>query len=74
MKYCKKCGVLYSDLLDACPKCGSMPGSVNDSEVSSPEAPKSSVRRQWVALIIGIPSLILILYFAGYLLKSGSLR
>ena len=74
MKFCKKCGVLYSDLLDACPKCGSMPGSEEEQENSAPEAPKSTVRKQWIALVIGIPSLILLLYFAGYLLKSGSIR
>ena len=74
MKYCKKCGVLYSDLLDACPKCGSMPGSAEEPDDSAPEAPKSTVRRQWIALVIGIPALILILYAAGYMLKSGSLR
>ena len=74
MKYCKKCGVLYSSLLDACPKCGAMPGSAEESESTAPEAPKATVRRQWIALIIGIPALILILYLAGYLLKSGAVR
>ncbi len=70
MKYCRKCGVLYSDLLDACPKCGSMPGSEDSSNSSAPEAQKSTVRKQWIAIVIGIPALILLLYGAGYFIKS----
>ena len=62
MKYCKKCGVLYSDLLDVCPKCGV---ETEDPNALPPkEAPKSVRVRQWIGIIIGIPALIAVLYAA----------
>ncbi len=60
MKYCKKCGVLYSDLLDACPKCG-VP--LEDPNAAPPEeAPRSVKVRQWIGLCVGIPLLVGVLY------------
>ena len=56
MKYCKKCGVLYTT--DVCPKCG-----VLKPEVTEPPepAPQKTVRRQWIALVIAIPATILLI-------------
>jgi rRNA maturation protein Nop10 len=56
MKYCKKCGVLYTT--DVCPKCG-----VLKPEASEPPepAPQKTVRRQWIALVIAIPATILLI-------------
>ena len=68
MKYCKRCGVLYSDLLESCPKCGSMPEGGNDAPT---ESDPKTVRKQWVAILVGIPLLILVLYLAGWLIRSG---
>jgi len=50
MKYCKKCGVLYTT--DVCPKCG-----VIAPESSDPDAPvdRKTVRRHWITLGFAIP-------------------
>ncbi len=64
MKYCKKCGVLYTT--DVCPKCGiAVP---DDKEPSAPADPRS-VRKQWIALILAIPTVILLIMGVIYLLK-----
>ena len=56
MKYCKKCGVLYST--DVCPKCGMI-----EPQASQPEETASAkeIRRRWIALGIAIPSAILLI-------------
>ncbi len=56
MKYCKKCGVLYTT--DVCPKCG-----VIEPDQETPKTPASAnvIRRQWIALIIAIPAAILLI-------------
>ena len=56
MKYCKKCGVLYTT--DVCPKCGVI---TPDPEPPAPPADKQTVRRQWIALLIAIPAAILLI-------------
>ena len=64
MKYCKKCGVLYTT--DVCPKCGvAIP---DEQEPASPAEPKT-VRKQWIALIIAIPAMILLIMGVVYLMK-----
>ena len=56
MKYCKKCGVLYST--DVCPKCGIIvPEEAKQAEKADPKA----VKRQWIALLIAIPAFILLI-------------
>ena len=50
MKYCKKCGVLYST--DVCPKCGVLTPDPEAME-QRPRDPRE-VRRNWIALLIGI--------------------
>ena len=64
MKYCKKCGVLYTT--DVCPKCG-----VTVPEATDPQGPADpkTVRRQWIALVIAIPLAILLIMSVLYLFK-----
>ncbi len=65
MKYCKKCGVLYTT--DVCPKCGVVaPADSPESEPANPQ----TVRRQWIALCIAIPAAILLIMGVLYLLKT----
>jgi uncharacterized membrane protein YvbJ len=72
MKYCKKCGVLYSGLLRACPKCG-VP--LTDEAAEPPKEPTRSVRvRQWIGICVGIPSLVGVLYLVIYYLSVLSGR
>ena len=70
MKYCKKCGVLYSGLLDHCPKCD--PLIAAHVEPPAPEADKRTRVKQWVGLAVGIPLLILFLYGIGLLITRLS--
>ena len=65
MKYCKKCGVLYTT--DVCPKCGIVAPA--DSDPALAAAPKT-VRRQWIALVVAIPAAILFITGVLYLLKA----
>ena len=55
MKYCKKCGVLYTT--DVCPNCGIL--LEDEQNVQQQVLDKKVVRRQWIALLIGIPAFIL---------------
>ncbi len=68
MKYCKSCGVLYSDLLDVCPKCGIQ--LAQEEQPPAPKGTKAEIRRQWIALILGIPALIGLLYVCGWILRQ----
>jgi RNA polymerase subunit RPABC4/transcription elongation factor Spt4 len=65
MKYCKKCGVLYST--DVCPKCGVIEPQQEDPK---PPADPNHVRKQWIALVIAIPASILLIMGVVYLLHS----
>ncbi len=65
MKYCKKCGVLYTT--DVCPKCGIV---APEDTASEEKAELKTVRSQWIALIIAIPSAILLIMGVLYLLQS----
>ena len=65
MKYCKKCGILYTT--DVCPKCG----IEEPEELPEPEAPdKQTLVRQWIGLIVGIPLFIMAIYVVIYMLYS----
>ena len=56
MKYCKKCGVLYTT--DVCPKCG----VVEPESKSEPEpATAKEIRKRWITLVIAIPAAILLI-------------
>lgn len=66
MKYCKKCGVLYAT--DVCPKCGILyPEEGN--EASAP-ADVKKVRRQWIAIVIGVPLFISFIIFVVTLFQK----
>lgn len=72
MKFCKKCGVLYSDLLSACPKCGA---DLEDPQAPPPkEAPRRVKVRQWIALCVGIPTFVGVMYLVIWCLTSLSGR
>lgn len=64
MKYCKKCGVLYSEVLECCPKCNEKLETALEDATRAPK--KNEVRRSWIAILIGIPALILFLYCVGW--------
>lgn len=70
MKYCKKCGVLYSGLLVQCPKCNT--ALEEYQEPAAPEAPKEVKTRQWIAICIGIPALIGFMYLMASILARLS--
>ena len=65
MKYCKKCGVLYTT--DVCPNCGIV---TPEQETEQPPADHKTVRRQWIALLIGIPLFILAIMAIIYLFQT----
>lgn len=62
MKYCKKCGVLYST--GVCPKCGIETPAETDQKQAAEltEEEKKKQKRDWIALIIGIPAFIAVIY------------
>lgn len=68
MKYCKKCGVLYSGLLEVCPKCNA--ALENPPEEAPREATTQEKRRQWLFLVIGIPALIAFFYLIGLTMQK----
>ena len=68
--FCKKCGTLYTDSLGECPKCneeallkamGNQPGSDRAADSAPAPADRKTVRRQWIAILVGIPLFILFL-------------
>ena len=66
MKYCKKCGVLYTT--DVCPNCGIV--APEQQETGQAPADQKTVRRQWIGLLIGIPAFILVIMAVIYLFQS----
>ena len=61
MKYCKKCGVLYTT--EVCPKCGIVyPDKEQKENGGAPEADKKLILRQWLGIIVGVPLLILAIW------------
>ena len=66
MKYCKKCGVLYTT--DVCPKCGIQ--FPEQEETEKKQADPGEVRRNWIALIIGIPVFIGVIMLVIYLFHN----
>lgn len=67
MKYCKKCGVLYTT--DDCPKCGVIEPDAITQEIGATESP-DKVRRTWIWFLIGIPAMIGLIYVIVLLLSS----
>ena len=66
MKYCKKCGVLYAT--DVCPKCGIISSESQNAEQESADG--KTVRRQWIALLVGIPLFILAILLIVFLFRT----
>lgn len=65
MKYCDRCGILYANILSACPKCGAaihkpLPGEL-------PEPSEREKKRQRLGLMVGIPAAILLMCLAGWM-------
>lgn len=74
MKYCKRCGVLYSDAAKDCPRCKipleTVPdGVVMKPEDISPEELKERKKKDWIAICIGVPVLFGIIFGIYYLMK-----
>ena len=71
MKYCRNCHILYSSFAAACPKCGALTKREQPDE-GAEQGPDPSARplRDWLWLVIGLPVLIAVIYFAAKLLSS----
>lgn len=70
MRYCKRCGVLYSDGNACCPKCNA---ALTDYVPPEPPAAEGRARvRQWIALCAGIPAMIAVFYLFFWLIKSAA--
>ena len=67
MRYCRKCHILYSSFASGCPKCGAL--TANRASAAPEEADRKTVRRDWLWIAIGIPSLIAVMYLIVYLTK-----
>lgn len=74
MRFCKTCGTLYGSDLPCCPKCNPVLEQKTEIEANAPQADEKQVRRQWIAIIIAIPTMILLTYLVGGLMqKLGAL-
>lgn len=64
MKFCKTCGTLYTDSLGVCPKCNAAAAARAAEQAKEPVAPVDAAqrKRQWIAICLGVPCLILFLY------------
>ncbi len=68
MKYCKKCGVLYTT--DVCPKCGiEYPPEQEQRPLTEEE--KHQRNRQWIGILIGVPLFIAAIYLIIHLFYGG---
>ncbi len=61
MKFCKQCGTLYGRSLAVCPRCNAK-NVEQQAEQSQTAASAKTVKRQWIAILLGVPGLILFLY------------
>lgn len=68
MKYCKNCGVLYST--EVCPKCGIEMPKEPETPREMTEEDKKKQKKDWIALLIGIPAFIGIIYLVIWLYTS----
>lgn len=72
MKFCKKCGTLYASSLGVCPKCNPAIAEHAAQAADEPAAPVDPAqrKRQWIAICLGVPGLILFLYLAIWGLRA----
>ena len=71
MKYCRNCHILYSSFAAACPKCGALTNGEQPEEGGEQAESRSAhPLRDWLWLVIGLPVLIAVIYFAAKLLSS----
>lgn len=71
IRFCKQCGTLYTDSLGVCPKCSTKETEeqARAAEIASAPAERDSVKRNWIAIVIGIPALIALLYGVTWLFR-----
>ena len=70
MKHCNKCGTFYSSSLECCPKCSVQKEDTNPKPASDAPENEKSKKRNWIAILIGIPALILFYYLIIGLLRK----
>ncbi|MDL2258492.1 hypothetical protein LJC42_05000 [Eubacteriales bacterium OttesenSCG-928-K08] len=74
MPFCKSCGTLYTKSLGVCPKCNAEQKMEEQNLEATPadESPaeaKRHTRRRWLAILLGIPALIVFIYLMGLFMK-----
>lgn len=74
MKYCKRCGVLYSDAAKDCPRCKipleTVPEGVVMNREDIPEEEYKQIRKKnWIGIAIGVPALFGLIYLLYYIMK-----
>ena len=64
IRFCKTCGTLYTDSLGVCPKCNAAAAARAAEQATAPAPPADAAqrKRQWIAICLGVPSLILFRY------------
>ena len=68
MKFCEKCGTLYLESLPCCPKCNpALEEAMNQD--NAPIADQKTIRKQWIAIIIAVPTLIGLTYLVGHIMQ-----
>ncbi|MBQ3552277.1 MAG: hypothetical protein IJA35_03860 [Clostridia bacterium] len=67
MKRCKKCGTVYSSICGECPKCFDPETFVEEEKDECGDTQK---RNSWIALIIGIPLFMIVIYALYYVIKT----
>ena len=69
LKHCDKCGTFYNDELEQCPKCFPVSDLIRGAEQNAPKPEKATLKKQWIAILIGIPVMILLYYLVIGILK-----
>ena len=72
LKHCEKCGTFYNDQLEQCPKCFPAPELMQEAEKNALKPDRKTLRNHWIAILIGIPSLILLYYIIIGILKLAA--
>ena len=72
VKHCEKCGTFYNDQLEQCLKCFPASELMQEAEKTAQEPDRKTLRNHWIAILIGIPSLILLYYVVISILKLAA--